>query len=102
MNDIKITVIGGELDEAEINAYIAHAKEKYPDRKINGLELELDGDFVNIKYSLEPISFQRIRRITGYLVGTLDRFNSAKRAEVDDRVKHTVGGESAMQTLSDK
>jgi ribonucleoside-triphosphate reductase (formate) len=33
-------------------------------------------------------SFERIRRITGYLVGTLDRFNNAKRAEVNDRVKH--------------
>ena len=33
-------------------------------------------------------SFERIRRITGYLVGTLDRFNNAKRAEVRDRVKH--------------
>ena len=32
--------------------------------------------------------FDRIRRITGYLVGTLDRFNDAKRAEVRDRVKH--------------
>lgn len=32
--------------------------------------------------------FERIRRITGYLVGTLDRFNNAKRAEVRDRVKH--------------
>lgn len=35
--------------------------------------------------------FERIRRITGYLVGTLDRFNDAKRAEVDDRVKHSIG-----------
>ena len=34
------------------------------------------------------IRFERIRRITGYLVGTLDRFNNAKRAEVEDRVKH--------------
>ncbi|MBV1819894.1 anaerobic ribonucleoside triphosphate reductase [Anaerosalibacter bizertensis] len=34
------------------------------------------------------IKFQRIRRITGYLVGTLDRFNNAKRAEESDRVKH--------------
>ncbi|MEG2138043.1 MAG: anaerobic ribonucleoside-triphosphate reductase [Oscillospiraceae bacterium] len=31
-----------------------------------------------------------MRRITGYLVGTLDRFNNAKRAEVRDRVKHNV------------
>lgn len=34
--------------------------------------------------------FERIRRITGYLVGTLDRFNNAKKAEVRDRVKHTI------------
>jgi ribonucleoside-triphosphate reductase len=34
------------------------------------------------------VPFERIRRITGYLVGTLDRFNDAKKAEVRDRVKH--------------
>ncbi|MBQ1897865.1 MAG: anaerobic ribonucleoside triphosphate reductase, partial [Ruminococcus sp.] len=33
---------------------------------------------------------ERIRRITGYLVGTLDRFNNAKKAEVKDRVKHSL------------
>lgn len=39
------------------------------------------------------VKFERIRRVTGYLVGTLDRFNDAKRAEVNDRVKHLhVGG----------
>ena len=36
----------------------------------------------------EDVGFERIRRITGYLVGTLDRFNNGKRAEVEDRVKH--------------
>ncbi len=36
------------------------------------------------------VAFERIRRITGYLVGTIDRFNNAKRAEVQDRVKHDV------------
>ena len=36
----------------------------------------------------DDIRFERIRRITGYLVGTLDRFNNAKRAEEHDRVKH--------------
>lgn len=40
----------------------------------------------------EGIGFERIRRITGYLVGTLDRFNNAKRAEERDRVKHDFGG----------
>jgi ribonucleoside-triphosphate reductase len=38
----------------------------------------------------DVLGFERIRRITGYLVGTLDRFNDAKRAEEHDRVKHEV------------
>lgn len=38
----------------------------------------------------EEVPFERIRRITGYLVGTLDRFNDAKRAEERDRVKHSI------------
>ena len=36
------------------------------------------------------MQFERIRRITGYLVGTLDRFNNAKRSEERDRVKHGI------------
>ena len=38
----------------------------------------------------EDVKFDRIRRITGYLVGTTDRFNNAKRAEERDRVKHSL------------
>ncbi|MBQ3223357.1 MAG: anaerobic ribonucleoside triphosphate reductase [Clostridia bacterium] len=40
--------------------------------------------------SEENVRFERIRRITGYLVGTLDKWNNAKRAEVRDRTKHDV------------
>jgi ribonucleoside-triphosphate reductase len=38
----------------------------------------------------EGVRFERIRRITGYLVGTLDKWNNAKKAEERDRVKHGV------------
>ncbi|WP_249028964.1 anaerobic ribonucleoside triphosphate reductase [Tannockella kyphosi] len=38
----------------------------------------------------EHQGFERIRRITGYLVGTVDRFNDGKRAEEKDRVKHDM------------
>ena len=38
----------------------------------------------------EGVKFERIRRITGYLVGTLERFNNGKKAEEHDRVKHDV------------
>ena len=44
----------------------------------------------NCGRSEEDRPFERIRRITGYLVGTLDRFNNAKRAEEHDRVKHGI------------
>ena len=37
------------------------------------------------------VPFQRIRRITGYLVGTMDKWNDAKKAEEKDRVKHGLG-----------
>lgn len=39
----------------------------------------------------EGRDFDRIRRITGYLVGTIDRWNNAKREEEHDRVKHKLG-----------
>ena len=38
------------------------------------------------------VKFERIRRITGYIVGTMDKWNNAKRAEEKDRVKHGLGG----------
>lgn len=41
----------------------------------------------------DGVLFERIRRITGYLVGSLNRWNSAKRAEETNRVKHNVSGE---------
>ncbi len=40
----------------------------------------------------EGVKFERIRRITGYLVGTTDRFNNGKKAEERDRVKHSTAG----------
>ncbi len=40
----------------------------------------------------QGVGFERIRRITGYLVGTMDKWNDAKRAEERDRVKHGLGG----------
>ena len=40
----------------------------------------------------KDVKFERIRRITGYLVGSLNTWNDAKKAEERDRVKHTIGG----------
>ena len=47
----------------------------------------------------DGIKFERIRRITGYLVGTLERWNDAKKAEERDRVKHSLGGTKNEQKM---
>lgn len=52
--------------------------------KINFPKTKRDGNV----YIGDGIRFERIRRVTGYLVGNLDRFNNGKRAEERDRVKH--------------
>ena len=50
----------------------------------------MEKEIKNKKMVGEGVKFDRIRRITGYLVGTLDRFNNAKKAEVNDRVTHAT------------
>ena len=87
---IDVTVQNGTIDQKEIDAYIAYGRKKYPGKSIIAMDVTLDGDFVDLKYQFSPQPFERTRRITGYLVGTLDRFNDAKRAEERDRVKHGV------------
>ena len=92
-----VTVTGGNISQQEQDAYVRYVKDKYPGRKFASIDICLDGDFVDLSWQLEPEPFERIRRITGYLVGTLDRFNDAKRAEVEDRVKHGIGNFETLE-----
>lgn len=87
---MKITVKGGILPQKEIDMLIEQLKRNNPDKYITGIEFTVDGDYVDVNYKYEVVPFERIRRITGYLVGGLDRFNDAKRSEVEDRVKHNI------------
>ena len=91
---MKISLKNGDISsipEEEIAAYKKYIMDKYPDEIIDEIILEFDSEgYVNIETHKHANPFIRIRRITGYLVGTLDRFNNGKRAEEADRVKHTV------------
>ena len=88
---MKINTSGENISQEEINEYVKYVEEKYPNKKIATLDLNVNGDYVDLNYTFEnDVPFERIRRITGYLVGTLDRFNDGKRAEERDRVKHDV------------
>lgn len=65
-------------------------------RKLKRLQLTLvpndTEDFLDIKAVYTRVPFDRIARITGYLVGTVDRFNDAKKAELKDRQTHLGAG----------
>ena len=87
---MKITVINGKMPQQEINEYLYQLHEKHPDRIIKEIIFTLSGDYINIRYIYDTVRFERIRRITGYLVGTLDRFNDAKRTEESERIKHEI------------
>ena len=85
-----ITVTGGEMSAKEKSLYVEHVQKENPNRKIDWLKIKIDGEYVDLQYQLVPVKFDRIRRITGYLVGSMDRWNDAKRAEERDRVKHGI------------
>ena len=85
-----ITVTGGDMTAKEKSLYVQHVEQENPGRKIDWLKIQIDGEYVNLEYQLVPVKFDRIRRITGYLVGSMDRWNDAKQAEERDRVKHGI------------
>ena len=90
---MKVSIKNGDISqisEQEKQAYIDYIKEKYPDDIIDEIILEFVGDDVKIETHKHATPFNRIRRITGYLVGSMERWNPGKFAEEKDRVKHGV------------
>ena len=89
VNGIDVTVDGlSDVSEQEILGYIDYVNEQTRDR-VGKLHISAaDDGCVTLDYALMPQKFERIRRITGYLVGNIDRWNDAKQAEEHDRVKH--------------
>lgn len=77
-----------EIPDKEALEYIERAREAFC--HVRTVFAVVDDDDVILEYCYGHQDFERIRRITGYLVGTLDRFNDGKRAEESERVKHKV------------
>ena len=84
---IIVNVIG--MDEKEAEVYVDQAIQKYGNRlkEVTVQPDPEDNDYITMNYKLTQ-PFERIRRITGYLVGTLNRWGNSKRSEERDRVKH--------------
>lgn len=88
-NEVEVTVTGGEISEKEAKAYVDRGEEQNTaGRRLTAVDVNLDGDEVDLGYHFEARPFERIRRITGYLVGAMNKWNDAKKAEEHDRVKH--------------
>lgn len=87
--ECKVCVSSGVLEQPEIDAYVERAERRFGKKPI-GIDIRVDGDYVELTYDFGQQPFHRIRRITGYLVGTLSRFNNGKAAEERDRVKHSL------------
>lgn len=82
-----VTVYG--VSEEDARELVRMMCAKYPE--VKRIEAYYDGDFINahVHYG-EGRPFERIRRVTGYLTGSVSRWNDAKRAELHDRVKHAT------------
>ncbi len=92
-------IVTGNASPEEAQNYINYLEEKYG-KRVKSVNIELDGEYADLSYELESVPFERIRRITGYLVGTMDHWNDAKKAEEADRVTHAVG-QSSVSSLDD-
>ena len=78
-----------EITDKEKQGYIEFIQNKEPNKEIEYINVVIDDEgYANIEYKVNPIPFERIRRITGYLTGTTNTWNNAKKAELKDRVKH--------------
>lgn len=80
----------GYIPEEEAMAYVDRGRELHG-KTVKEIVVTIDPDdpdMVDLEYIMEGKPFHRLRRITGYLVGSLGRWNNAKRAEENDRVKH--------------
>ena len=78
-----------EITDKEKQGYIEFIQNKEPNKEIEYINVVIDDEgYANIEYKVNPIPFERIRRITGYLTGTTDTWNNAKKSELKDRVKH--------------
>lgn len=90
IDGITVEVYNTELTEEEIKLYIDRAKLARPSAKLLKLTLVVDGEDVDITSEYAPTPFERIRRITGYLVGRLNRTSPGKEAEIAERTANTI------------
>jgi hypothetical protein len=90
IDGVTVNVKNGTISEEEATAYVDRGRELYG-KNLTEIIATLDPDdpeMIGLEYKWNNEPFHRLRRITGYLVGSLGRWNNGKKAEEKDRVKH--------------
>ena len=92
IDGVLVTVLNGTIPREEAAAYVERGRELHGNslREVVAKLDPDDPDMIDLEYIMLGKPFHRLRRITGYLVGSLGRWNNGKRAEERDRVKHGV------------
>ena len=87
IDGVRIEAEGFDSSPDEMKDYVVYVRARVPG--VDKITVKMcDDGCVDVKYTKHGEKFERIRRITGYLVGTTDRWNDAKQAEERERVKH--------------
>jgi hypothetical protein len=87
INGIMVETLG-EISDEELAIYLEEYQLKRTNKMVRAKVTVKSEDVEIIGYETDFVPFERIRRITGYLVGTLDKWNDAKRKELKDRLMH--------------
>ena len=91
MQDVKVTVNGGIISDAELQMYIARGRRNQPRNELVGLTVTLDGDYADIDYKYaNPLMPQRFSMCGDMIIENFENLNKAKQEEYLDRVPNEV------------
>ena len=88
---VEVSFVGiNDVTENEPQNYVEYVRAQTNDPIKSIKVVQCDDGMVDVNYELQGEKFERIRRITGYLTGSLDSWNDSKQSEEHDRVKHGI------------
>ena len=91
MQEVKVTVNGGIISDAELQMYIARGRRNQPHNELVGLTVTLDGDYADIDYKYaNPLMPQRFSMCGDMIIENFENLNKAKQAEYLDKVANDI------------
>ena len=90
MENIEVTVIGGDISPAERQVYIERRKSHKPNMILTAIKVELDGDFADITYQYADPPQDMTVSMGGCMIGKFGSFNHGKQAEYLDRIPNDL------------